>query len=214
MFIHFRVLLTQESVSCHLAVLDVVKLVVKAAHEHLEFTSTQTDGKLFMPLWPSSKPFFLCHEREIYKFSFPLAQVDLCLPGVKVICFQFSSLMVIGGDHMFNLHLSFHLSVSQCKSSSCNNSKYICMYTPTFSIIKGTATLMLSIIYQKSSINHEFLFKYHQNRLKKGDVMGILRIHYGHHLAAFSFQNFFNCLNFSYQYYRIICVSADMQLCR
>ena len=39
-------LLTQESVSCHLAVLDVVKLVVKAAHEHLEFLSTQTDGKL------------------------------------------------------------------------------------------------------------------------------------------------------------------------
>ena len=37
-FVHFRVLLTQESVSCHLAVLDVVKLVVKAAHEHLAFT--------------------------------------------------------------------------------------------------------------------------------------------------------------------------------
>ena len=44
-FVCFRVLLTQESVSCHLAVLDVVKLVVKAAHEHLEFTSTQTDGR-------------------------------------------------------------------------------------------------------------------------------------------------------------------------
>ena len=37
-FIHFRVLLTQEPVSCHLAVLDVVKFVFKAAHEHLEFT--------------------------------------------------------------------------------------------------------------------------------------------------------------------------------
>ena len=27
-----------------------------------------------------------------------------------------------------------------------------------------------------------------------------------------SFQNFFNCLIFSYCYYHIICVSADMQL--
>ena len=27
-----------------------------------------------------------------------------------------------------------------------------------------------------------------------------------------SFQNFFNCLFFSYQYYHNICVSADMQL--
>lgn len=42
----FRVLLTQESVTCHLAVLDVVKLVVKAAHEHLEFVSTQTEGEV------------------------------------------------------------------------------------------------------------------------------------------------------------------------
>ena len=27
-----------------------------------------------------------------------------------------------------------------------------------------------------------------------------------------SYQNFFNCLIFSYQYYHSICVSADMQL--
>ena len=33
-------------------------------------------------------------------------------------------------------------------------------------------------------MNHEFWYKYHQNRLKNGEDMGILRIQYGQHLAA------------------------------
>ena len=33
-------------------------------------------------------------------------------------------------------------------------------------------------------MNHEFWYKYHQNRLKNGEVIGILRIQYGQHLAA------------------------------
>ena len=39
--------------------------------------------------------------------------------------------------------------------------------------LKGTATLMISMFIRKSSINHEFWYKYHQNRLKNGQVMGI-----------------------------------------
>ena len=34
------------------------------------------------------------------------------------------------------------------------------------------------------SMNNEFWYKYHQNRLKNGEVMGIYRIQYGQHLAA------------------------------
>ena len=33
-------------------------------------------------------------------------------------------------------------------------------------------------------MNHEFRYKYHQNRLKNGQAMGILRIQYGRHLVA------------------------------
>ena len=33
-------------------------------------------------------------------------------------------------------------------------------------------------------MNHEFRYKYHQNRLKDGQVMGIYRIQYDQHLAA------------------------------
>ena len=33
-----------------------------------------------------------------------------------------------------------------------------------------------------------------------------------HFKYLISFQNFFNCLIFSHQYYHTICVSADMQL--
>ena len=33
-------------------------------------------------------------------------------------------------------------------------------------------------------MNHEFRYKYDQNRLKIGQVMGILRIQNGQHLAA------------------------------
>ena len=39
--------------------------------------------------------------------------------------------------------------------------------------LKGTATLMIGIFIRKSSINHEFLYKFHQNRLKNGEAMGI-----------------------------------------
>ena len=33
-------------------------------------------------------------------------------------------------------------------------------------------------------MNHEFWYKYHQNRLKNEQAMGIWKIQYGQHLAA------------------------------
>ena len=61
-------------------------------------------------------------------------------------------------------------------------------------------------------MNHEFWYKYHQNRLQNREVMGIWPTFSRHFEYLISFQNLFNCLIFSYQYYHNICVSADMQL--
>lgn len=43
-FLHIRVFLSHPGVKVHLAVMDVVRCVVIAAQEHLEFLS-QTEGK-------------------------------------------------------------------------------------------------------------------------------------------------------------------------
>ena len=66
-------------------------------------------------------------------------------------------------------------------------------------------------------MNHKFGYKFRQNWLKKWGSYGHLNNSIWQTLSRhfeylITFQNFFNCLNFSYQYYHIICVSADMQL--
>ena len=45
--------------------------------------------------------------------------------------------------------------------------------TPPSTGLKGTATLMINMFIRKSFMNHEFLYQYHQNRLKNGEAMGI-----------------------------------------
>ena len=84
-------------------------------------------------------------------------------------------------------------------------------------ILKGTATLMISMSYQKElyepwiliQVSSKLVEKWASYRHLKNSICSTFSSHFEY---LISFQNFFNCLIFSYHYYHIICVSADMQL--
>ena len=40
-------------------------------------------------------------------------------------------------------------------------------------ILKGTATVMITMFYMKDLINHEFWYQFHLNRLKNVEVVGV-----------------------------------------
>ena len=83
--------------------------------------------------------------------------------------------------------------------------------------LKGTAALMISMFYQKELYEPWILKQVSSKLVKKWGSFGHLKnsiwLTFSRHFEySISFQNFFNCLIFSYQYYHINCVSADMQL--
>ena len=88
---------------------------------------------------------------------------------------------------------------------------------PAYQELKGTATLMISMFYQKELYEPWILIQVSSKSGEKWASYGhlknsILPKFSRHFEYLISFQNFFNCLIFSYHYYHIICVSADMQL--
>ena len=74
-------------------------------------------------------------------------------------------------------------------------------------LLKGTATLMINI--RKSSMNHESksVGKWGRYEHLKNSIWPTFSCHFEY---LISYQNFFNCLISSYQYYHSICVSADI----
>ena len=83
--------------------------------------------------------------------------------------------------------------------------------------LKGTATLMISMFYQKELYEPWILIQISSKLVEKWVSYGHLKnsiwpTFSRHFEYLISFQNFFNCLIFSNHYYHIICVSADMQL--
>ena len=81
--------------------------------------------------------------------------------------------------------------------------------------LKGTATLMISMFYQKELYEPWILIQVSSKSVEKWASYGHLKnsiwpTFSRHFEYLISFQNFFNCLIFSYHYYHIICVSADM----
>ena len=97
-----------------------------------------------------------------------------------------------------------HIIESYIQIFTHSSTKLTSTLRPEIQILKGTATLIWTMNFDTSIINI-------------GWKMG----KYGQHLAVIlnilirsSFQNFFNCLSFSYQYYHSICVLAAMQLYR
>ena len=84
-------------------------------------------------------------------------------------------------------------------------------------LLKGTATLIISVFYQKKLYEPQVLIQISSKSVKKWGSYGHLKnsiwpIFTGHFEHLISFQNFFNCLIFNEQYYHSICVSADRQL--
>ena len=85
-------------------------------------------------------------------------------------------------------------------------------------MLKGTATLIISMFYQKELYKLCILIQVSSKSVGKLGSCGHLKnsilptfSRYFEYLI--SFQIFFNCLILSYQNYHIICVSEDMQLC-
>ena len=85
-------------------------------------------------------------------------------------------------------------------------------------IIKGVhATLMITMFYQKElfetwilvQVSSKSVEKWGSYGHKKKSIWPTFSCHFEY---LISFQNYFNCLIFSYQHYHSICVSADMQL--
>ena len=84
-------------------------------------------------------------------------------------------------------------------------------------LLKGTATLMISMFYQIELYESSSLIQVSSKSVKKWASYGHLKnsiwpTFSRHFEYLISFQMFFNCLIFSYHYYHIILVSADMQL--
>ena len=81
--------------------------------------------------------------------------------------------------------------------------------------LKGTATLIISMFYQKELCEPRILIQASSKLVEKWASYGLLKNSiwptFSRHFEYLnSFQNFFNCFIFSYHYYQIICVSADM----
>ena len=75
------------------------------------------------------------------------------------------------------------------------------------------------MLYQKELYEPWFLIQVSSKLVEKWGSYGHLKnsiwpTFSRHFEYLISFQNFFNCLIFSYQHYQSICVSADMQLYR
>ena len=67
---------------------------------------------------------------------------------------------------------------------------------------------MISMFYQKELHEPWILIQVSSKSVENGQVIwSTLSRHFEY---LISFQNFSNCLIFSYRYYHIICVSADM----
>ena len=84
-------------------------------------------------------------------------------------------------------------------------------------LLKGTATLMISLFYQKDLYEPWILIQVSSKSVEKWASFWLLKNTIWSTFSCpfwilISFQNVFNCLIFSYHYYHIICVSADMQL--
>ena len=82
-------------------------------------------------------------------------------------------------------------------------------------LLKGTATLMISMFCQKELYEPWFLIQVSSKSVEQWASYGHLKnsiwpTFSRHFEYLISFQNFFNCLIFSYHYYHIICVSADI----
>ena len=94
----------------------------------------------------------------------------------------------------------------------------VLMWTQTICIcLKGTATLMISMFYQKELYEPWILIQVSSKSDEKcasyGHLKNAIWPAFNRHFEyLISFQKFFNCLVFSYFDYYIICVSADMQL--
>ena len=76
---------------------------------------------------------------------------------------------------------------------------------------------MISMFYQKELYESLILIQVSSKSVEKWGSYGHLKISmrpkFSRHFEyLISFQNIFNCLIFSYQYYHSICVSADKQL--
>ena len=85
------------------------------------------------------------------------------------------------------------------------------------SCLKGTATLMISMFYQKELYRPWILIQVSSKSVEKWASYWHLKnsiwpTFSRHFEYLISFSNFFNCLIFSYHCFHIICVSADMQL--
>ena len=92
---------------------------------------------------------------------------------------------------------------------------HFCIIFCAIGILKGTATLMISMFYQKLLHEPWILIQVSSTSVEKWASYGHLKNsiwpRFSRHFEyLISLQNFFNCLIFSYHYYHIICVSADM----
>ena len=95
------------------------------------------------------------------------------------------------------------------------NSGCILPLSYAYFALKGTATLMISMFNQKELYEPRNLIQVSSKSVEKLASYGHLKnsiwpTFCRHFEYLISFQNFFNCLIFSYNYYHIICVSAEM----
>ena len=94
---------------------------------------------------------------------------------------------------------------------------YIAMFVIRIIQLKGTATLITSMLYLKELYEPWILIQVSSKSVEKWASYGHLKnsiwpTFSRHFEYLISFQIFFNCLIFSHHYCHIICVSADMQL--
>ena len=102
--------------------------------------------------------------------------------------------------------------VKSGREMTCYSSFMMCS-----AALKGTATLMISMFYQKELLEPWILIQVSSKSVEKlgsdwhlnNSIWPTFSRHFEY---LISFQDLSNCLIFSYQYYHSICVPADMQL--
>ena len=110
------------------------------------------------------------------------------------------------------------LKTTQKKTKKCFQDRFIAEHSAILStFIKGDSNPNDKYFYQKGLYELWLLIQVSSKSVDKWGSYGHLKnsiwpTFSRHFEYLVSFQIFFNCLIFSYQYYQRICVSADMQL--
>ena len=124
--------------------------------------------------------------------------IRLCTSNISLCCVHMPLWFCHYTDHYFLFIFPF---------STCTR----------ITALKGTATLIISMFFQKELYKPWILIQVSSKSVEKWASYGHLKnsiwpTFSRHFEYLISFQNCFNCLIFSYHYYHILCFSADMQL--